>query len=76
LSSGRGNLEVDAAVVVLLGRGGQIEVRECNFLAMSAGQIVKHISDNCVVRNFELMAVFEYEHSLRLIGSGLFGLRV
>src|SRR5579872_3752159 len=65
--SGAGKAEVDAAVVVLLCRSGQVQVGESDLLAMSAAQVVQRVPHNCVVRDFDLVAVFKDQYGLRLI---------
>ena len=64
-----GQLEIDAAIIVLFRSGSQVEIRERDLRAMSRGQVVEHRADNRVVLNFKLVAVFEYQHGPGLIGN-------
>jgi hypothetical protein len=61
-------LKTNAEIIVLLRRGFQIEVRDCDLAMMPGRQVIKHVSHNSVILDFYLVAIFEDEHSLRLIG--------
>ena len=65
-------LKTIAEVIVLLRGGFQIEIRDGDLAMMPGRQVVKHVSHHSVILNFYLMAVFEDEHGLRLIGDWCF----
>src|SRR5579862_3175164 len=59
--------EIDAAIVVLLRGGSQIQFSKRNFVMTPRRQVVQRVSDDGVVLNFKLVPVFENEDSLRLV---------
>ena len=65
-------LKADAEVVVLFRCGFQIKIRNGNLAVMSGRQIVQHVSHDRVILHFDLVAVFEDQHGLRLIRDGSF----
>ena len=70
-----GQLKNNATVVVLRCRGRQIKFCESDLATMSGSQVVEQVSDYCVILDLELMAIFEDQDSLRLIGLRRYWLR-
>ena len=56
-------LEGDAAIIVQLLRGVNIEIGECDLPGMAGRQIKKSLANDGIVSDFELATVFEHEHS-------------
>src|ERR1039458_9999628 len=63
-------------IVILLLRGGEIEIRKSDLAGMAGRQVVEHLADDGVVVHLELMTVFEDEGrwGLRRFGSCVGGL--
>ena len=60
-------------IVILLLRGGEIEIRKSDLAGMAGRQVVEHLADDGVVVHLELMTVFEDEGrwGLRRFQNGL-----
>lgn len=57
-----GHVKIHAALVVLLGRGRQVEVGERNFLCMLGVEIPQGLADDCVIVYFLFVLVAENQH--------------
>jgi len=70
--SARGDLEVDATIVIGFACGCEIEVGKENLVGTARAEVKQSIAHDGVVDHVGLMAVFENEHSRSLSGHGLF----
>src|SRR5437588_7537764 len=70
--SARGDLEVDATIVIGFACGCEIEVGKENLVGTARAEVKQSIAHDGVVDHVGLMAVFENEHSRRLGGHGRF----
>src|SRR6185437_5910457 len=67
----RGKLKLYAALVIFLCRCRKIKIRKLHFLRPPVGQIVQGRSDDGVVRNLLLVAIFEDQQGAGLRGDWL-----
>src|SRR5437763_461457 len=67
------NLEIDAAVFVLLRSGLEVQIHKRDLVTTSFGEIVQSFADDGVIFDFRLVSILEDQNSFRLIGSRGFG---
>src|SRR3954471_21180183 len=68
--SGRcGQLELYAALVILLHGSLEVQLGERNLLRKAWAEVIQHCADDRVVRNLAPAAVFEYQQGSRLFGN-------
>lgn len=65
-------LKADAKVVVLFRCGFQVKIRNGNLAVVSGRQLIQHVSHDGVILHFDLVAILEDQHGLRLIWDGRF----
>ena len=62
-------LKINAAVVVLFGGRGQVEIGDGNSVAASRRHVVEQGADDGVILYLQLVAIFEYQEGRGPIGN-------
>src|SRR4051812_43738015 len=55
----RRQAEIDSTIVILLGRGIKVEIRQQHLARMSRCHVVKHVADDRIVLYSDVMSIFE-----------------
>src|ERR1041385_3711292 len=63
----RWQAEIYSPLVILVGSRVEGEIGQQNFMGMPRRHVVKHVTDDGVILDFNVMAVFENQQRLRLI---------
>src|SRR5581483_10465560 len=66
--------ENDAAIIVGLDGGWNVDSCQSNFARVARREVVKSVTDDCVILHFELVTIAEDQHA-RLLGSAGLSLR-